>query len=122
MLIELIHRLHVPVAVTLVSTVEKEYKFEMEQHSRLQSSSRTPAVTSVSTTPEEAAKDAASLKLYEDLTDLQIVSVKIVEGKQGKEITFNCLQTVGERSKLLDPLCTLSYRDRRCLEIVLPTD
>jgi len=79
-----------------VTHVEKEYKFEMEQHKKVaKNTTTTPAV---STTPEEAEKDAASLKLYEDLTDLGILNVKVVQGKNGKEYTFNCIQTVGSRS------------------------
>lgn len=80
--------------LTSVITVEKEYKFEVEQHRK-----STKGTLAISTTPEEADKDAASLKLYEDLTDLGIMNVKIVQGKNGKEYTFNCIQTVGGRSR-----------------------
>ncbi len=76
------------------------------QHSRslqaaAKSGSAPSLAASVSTTREEAEKDVQSLKLYEDMTDLNIMNVKIKSGgKNGKEVTFNCVQTVEGRSKL----------------------
>ncbi|OCF56279.1 hypothetical protein L486_06220 [Kwoniella mangroviensis CBS 10435] len=47
---------------------------------------------------EEAAKDAASLALYEDLTLLNITNVKIRPARIGKEEIFNCLVCVDGKS------------------------
>ncbi|EIW65816.1 hypothetical protein TREMEDRAFT_66185 [Tremella mesenterica DSM 1558] len=82
-----------------ISQLERDYKAEVAHSRSLQASSnRNPLAASVSTTPEEADKDAQSLKLYEDLTDLNITNVKIKTGKAGKEVTFICVQTVEGRS------------------------
>ncbi len=86
-----------------VSSLERECKAEVEHSRSLQAAAKSgPAASlaaSVSTTPEEADKDSQSLKLYEDMTDLNIMNVKIKSGgKNGKEVTFNCVQTVEGRS------------------------
>ncbi|WVQ63719.1 uncharacterized protein L199_001872 [Kwoniella botswanensis] len=52
----------------------------------------------VNTSAEEAAKDAASLALYEDLTLLNITNVKIRPARIGKEEIFNCLVCVDGKS------------------------
>lgn len=81
--------------------MEREHKAEIE-HSRrtLQTSTSKPtaSTSAISINPEEAEKDAASLKLYEDITDLNITSVKIKPAKGGKDVVFNCVQTVEGRS------------------------
>ena len=85
-------------------SLEREIKAEVEHSRSLQAAAKSggaPSLAaSVSTTPEEAEKDAQSLKLYEDMTDLNIMNVKIKSGgNNGKEVTFNCVQTVEGRSK-----------------------
>ena len=88
-----------------VSSLEREYRAEVEHSRALQSSTKTaPSALAASTGPiatddEEAAKDAESLKLYEDLSELAITNVKIKHGKGGKEVTFTCVQTVEGRSE-----------------------
>jgi hypothetical protein len=91
----------------LVAQLEKEYQMEVENSRKLQSlsssrlgasqgpsSSSAAAVAATSTrSPEEIEKDDASLRIYEDLTELQIVNVKVKHGKAGKEVTLNCLHT-----------------------------
>jgi hypothetical protein len=43
---------------------------------------------------EESEKDAICLAFYEDMTELQIVNVKVrKDPKTGKEATLNCLHT-----------------------------
>lgn len=89
-----------------VSSLEREFQAEVEHSRSLQASAKSNGAltlaASVSTTPEEAEKDVQSLKLYEDMTDLNIMNVKIKSGgKNGKEVTFNCIQTVEGRSACL---------------------
>jgi hypothetical protein len=49
---------------------------------------------------EESEIDNACLRLYEDLTELNVANVKIKDGgKSGKEIVFNCIQTHAGKSK-----------------------
>jgi len=71
---------------------------------QLQAQTKTPngaASTTIGSSSEESAKDAASLRLYEDITDLNIVNVTITENpKKGKEILFNCIQTHAGKSGL----------------------
>jgi hypothetical protein len=64
------------------------------------SSAAPTSSAAVFTTPEEAEKDAKAIRLYEDLTELNISNVKIKPGKYGKEVVFNCVQTVDKRSEL----------------------
>ncbi|WRT69248.1 uncharacterized protein IL334_006232 [Kwoniella shivajii] len=90
-----------------IAELQREHKAEVE-HSRsllqsqssLKNSTSAPTQSSsiVSTTPEEAAKDAASLALYEDLTLLNIANVKIKPAKVGKDETFNCVMAVNGQS------------------------
>ncbi|KAK1922717.1 hypothetical protein DB88DRAFT_496076 [Papiliotrema laurentii] len=82
--------------------LEREYKAEVKHSQNLQASrsGTAPAAGVVGgITPEEAAKDAACLRLYEDLSDLSVPNVKIRDtGKAGKEIVYNCIQTYAGRS------------------------
>lgn len=55
----------------------------------------------MSNASEESDKDHRSLKLYEDLSDLSIINVKIKTGANGEEVSYNCVQTVEGRSKLI---------------------
>ncbi|ODN76847.1 hypothetical protein L202_05441 [Cryptococcus amylolentus CBS 6039] len=76
--------------------LQKEYKTEIENSRSLQASTKSGpasnAVSNAGSSSEEAEKDTASLSLYEDLTLLNITSVKIQKGKYGnKEKTFNCV-------------------------------
>ncbi|WVR08905.1 hypothetical protein IAU60_005964 [Kwoniella sp. DSM 27419] len=97
-----------------IAQVTREYKAEVEQ-SRLMQSTRggsaapAPAATTVSTTPEEAEKDAKSLALYEDLTMLNIANVKIKQGKAGSETTFNCIISIDGRSLNFKLRCYTEY-------------
>lgn len=86
-----------------------------KEHSR---SLKAKAEHDVGTTadPEESAKDNESLKLYEDLTDLSIANVKIKSGKGGKEVTFNCIQTIEGRS--MDIMLSVDGRSEFLLEDV----
>ena len=94
-------------------TLEKEYKAEQQHSQSLQSqlSSKPPSsstiAAAVSTSPGEAEKDAACLRLYEDLSELCVANVKVNDaGKAGKDVTFNCVQTRGPRSESLpDRFC-----------------
>ena len=85
--------------------LEREYKAEVKHSQNLQASrsGTAPAAGVVGgITPEEAAKDAACLRLYEDLSDLSVPNVKIRDtGKAGKEIVYNCIQTYAGRSELI---------------------
>ena len=80
-------------------SLDKEYKAEQEHSKALQAQilavrSGSKLAQSVSTTPDDAEKDVASLRLYEDLTEMAIVNVKIEHGgKGGKEIIYNCIHT-----------------------------
>ncbi|CAD6574243.1 MAG: hypothetical protein TREMPRED_001069 [Tremellales sp. Tagirdzhanova-0007] len=99
-----------------ILSLEREIKAEVEHSRLLQATAKAggaPSLAaSISTTPEEAEKDAQSLKLYEDMTDLNIMNVKIKQGaKNGKEVTFNCVQTVEGRS--------LNFKLRACNELDL---
>jgi len=79
-----------------VTTAEKELKAETEFSRKLQASKNAGG----STTMEESAKDAACLRLYEEMTDLGIVGVKIKEdAKTGKEVIFNCISTYNAKSE-----------------------
>ena len=86
-------------------SLDKDYRAEQEHSRSLQaelqaSKSGSKLAQSVSTTPDEAEKDAQCLRLYEDLTDICVVSVKVEQGgKGGKEVVFNCIHTVGGRSE-----------------------
>lgn len=46
----------------------------------------------------ESAKDSHVIKLYEDMTNLNIPVIKVSQSKLGDEVTFVCVQTVGEQS------------------------
>ncbi|WWC72926.1 uncharacterized protein I206_106890 [Kwoniella pini CBS 10737] len=97
---------------TEISELQKQYQVEVEYSKsliagkqQLNSStnkslgaSTSTTNTTYSTNPEEAAKDAASLALYEDLTLLQIANVKIKPARIGKEEIFNCILSVDGRS------------------------
>ncbi|ORX39279.1 hypothetical protein BD324DRAFT_619116 [Kockovaella imperatae] len=82
-----------------LTSLDKDYKAEQDHSRSLQAQlqaakSGTKLSHSVSTTPDEAEKDAASLRLYEDMTEMAIVNVKVEHGgKGGKEIIYNCIQT-----------------------------
>ncbi|WVQ74468.1 hypothetical protein IAR50_004069 [Cryptococcus sp. DSM 104548] len=83
--------------------LQKEYKTEIENSRSLQASAKSaPASQSASATGptfEDAEMDSASLRLYEDLTLLNIMSVKIQKGKYGnKEKTFNCVMAANGTS------------------------
>ncbi|RSH95076.1 hypothetical protein EHS25_000162 [Saitozyma podzolica] len=90
-----------------ITSLEREYKAEVEHSRSLQaskasgsSSGASVAQTSAasSSIPEEAEKDQQAIRLYEDLTDLNISNVKVRPAKHGKEVVFNCVQTVDKRS------------------------
>jgi hypothetical protein len=82
--------------LTIVTQAEKELKTETEFSRRLQASKSSNGGTTV----EESAKDAAIIRLYEELTDLGIVNVRIKEdAKTGKEMVFNCIATYNAKSE-----------------------
>lgn len=64
---------------------------------------------------QEQEKDAQSLRLYEDLTDLAIVDVKIRQERSGKEVIYNCVQTTDKRSTSL-PWQLRGAQLTRCLQ------
>ncbi|GFZ47185.1 hypothetical protein JCM24511_04928 [Saitozyma sp. JCM 24511] len=92
-----------------ITSLEREYKAEVEHSRSLQASKASgsgsgssaaaaqPSAASLSI-PEEAEKDQQAIRLYEDLTDLNISNVKVRPAKHGKEVVFNCVQTVDKRS------------------------
>lgn len=88
--------------------LKQELKAEIE-HSKAASklsASTSAAPAQTAQLPEEVEKNEASLRLYEDLTDLQIYNVHLKHGekKSSKETTYNCVQTIDGRSKsALDP-------------------
>lgn len=85
----------------LQKQVEDEVKFSRQLQAQAKSATSGAAPTTIGGSSEESAKDAASLRLYEDITDLNIVNVTITENpKRGKEIVFNCIQTHGGKSEL----------------------
>ncbi|KAJ9104458.1 hypothetical protein QFC21_001953 [Naganishia friedmannii] len=53
---------------------------------------------------EETAKDSDIIKWYEDLTNLVVLSVKVIPGDCGREVTFVCVETLADHS--------LSFRAR----------
>jgi hypothetical protein len=62
---------------------------------------------------EESEIDNACLRLYEDLTELNVANVKIKDGgKSGKEIVFNCIQTHAGKSESISD-CPLWLFDNR---------
>ncbi|WVQ81346.1 hypothetical protein IAT38_003469 [Cryptococcus sp. DSM 104549] len=76
--------------------LQREYKTEVELSRSLQASARAPAAApsgaaAAGAAQEEAEKDVESLKLYEDLTTMNIYKVTLREGKLGSEKTFNCI-------------------------------
>lgn len=86
----------------IVSALEKDLKTETENSHKLLAARNaavaTPAAAPV--TSEDAVKDAVCLRLYEDISELSIPSVKIKEDpKAGKEIFFNCIQTHAGKSE-----------------------
>lgn len=84
-----------------VSTLQKEYEAEVSNSRRFLNASTTnaPSVREpVNNASAESDLDHRSLKLYEDLCDLSIVNVKIKNGANGEEVSFNCVQTVEGRS------------------------
>lgn len=107
---------------TPVTSLEREYKAEVEHSRSLQASKASgsgsgssaaaaqPSAASLSI-PEEAEKDQQAIRLYEDLTDLNISNVKVRPAKHGKEVVFNCVQTVDKRSERLFCFSQLSHRD-----------
>ncbi|KAK4689382.1 hypothetical protein P7C73_g745, partial [Tremellales sp. Uapishka_1] len=79
-----------------ITHLEKELATEVALAKSLQTKSKaTDPVTSQS---EESEKDDLTMKLYEDMTDLNIMNVRVKPGRYGKEVTFNCVQSVGKRS------------------------
>jgi len=82
--------------LTVVTQAEKELKTETEFSRKLQASKSSNGGTMV----EDSAKDAAIIRLYEELTDLGILHVKIKEdAKTGKEMIFNCIATYNAKSE-----------------------
>lgn len=88
-----------------VTQLDKMYKAEVEASQKLlasRSGTSAPATVAESgTAKEESVKDAAIIRLYEDMSDLCILEVRIKDGKFGpkdKEYTFSCIQTVGKNS------------------------
>ena len=98
---------------TPVTQLEKEYQAEVQQSRSLQASTRgapnLSASTSIPPLTEEAEKDAVCLSLYEDMTELQIINVKLRrDAKNGKEATLNCLHTNHEQKR-----CKLPHSSHR---------
>lgn len=94
--------------------MEKEYKAEVEQSRTLQASTRgapnLAASTSIPPLTEEAEKDAVCLSLYEDMTELQIINVKLRrDPKIGKEVILNCLHTNHEQKRCKLPPTAYSF-------------
>ncbi|WWC63847.1 uncharacterized protein I303_106452 [Kwoniella dejecticola CBS 10117] len=96
---------------TEISELQKQYNAEVEYSKSLIAGKQslnsstnkslgasTNSAPSYSTNPEEAAKDAASLALYEDLTLIQIANVKIKPARIGNEEVFNCILSADGRS------------------------
>lgn len=82
------------------------YKAEQQFSQGLQASRSTapaPTVDKV-VSPDESAEDAAIIRLYEDITELNCVGVKIRDGRYGpkdKILDFNCILTPGQGSSEL---------------------
>ena len=83
-----------------VNDLQQEVKAHKAHVQALEAKLASAAIPAVSTTNEDAVKDAASLRLYEDITELLIANVKVIEGgKNGKETIYHCVQTHGARSE-----------------------
>jgi hypothetical protein len=99
------------------------YKDEVEASRKLLASrSGAPAVPSIAESgsgKEESVKDAAIIRMYEDMYDLCILEVRIKDGKFGpkdKEYVFSCVQTVDKKhstSILLLLFCSTQHGWRR---------
>lgn len=59
------------------------------------------SASSITRDAEETAKDSDIIKWYEDLTNLVVLSVKVHQGDCGREVTFVCVETLAEHSKLV---------------------
>ncbi len=85
-----------------VATLQKDYETEVRlSKEAAQKRSTSTATAAPSVSPEDQAKDAALIKLYEDLTNLTIPSIRFKEGGAGQEVTFVCVQTMDRRSERL---------------------
>lgn len=75
--------------------LRREYQAEVDHSRKLQESrsSKAPAAAP-STSPEQLQ----TLRLYEDLTGLDVLSAVITQSKSGEQRTFKCIQTVGKRT------------------------
>lgn len=89
-----------------MSRIQREYEQEVAQSRKLQKEAR-PSVpvapvasASAPASSEESQKDHASLSLYEDLTGLTMLNVRIRKGASGKEVLYSCMQTTDGRSEL----------------------
>ncbi|KAJ9115055.1 hypothetical protein QFC22_005383 [Naganishia vaughanmartiniae] len=57
------------------------------------------SASSITRDAEETAKDADIIKWYEDLTNLVVLSVKVIPGDCGREVTFVCVETLADHTK-----------------------
>lgn len=57
------------------------------------------SASSISRDAEETAKDSDIIKWYEDLTNLVVLSVKVIPGDCGREVTFVCVETLADHSR-----------------------
>lgn len=95
--------------------MQREYEQEVAQSRKLQKEARPSQSVAPAAPPkgamssEESEKDHASLALYEDLTTLTILNVRIRKGSTGKEVLFSCMQTADGRSELIN-LCKTDIR------------
>lgn len=76
--------------------LEKMYKTEQQYCQTLQASrtAAPPAAADPTISNEGSAEDAAIIRLYEDITELNVVGVKSKEGKYGpkdKVMDYNCV-------------------------------
>lgn len=86
--------------------MKQDFEAEVKRSQALQATAKLSSSTSTAPAasgpvPEELEKNEASLRLYEDFTDLQIYNVQIKQGekKGSKETTYNCVQTVDGHSQ-----------------------
>lgn len=91
---------HDSTSLWTAATVKEELTTElrMTQTALATANKRATSSSAPSVDATEAAKDTQAIKLYEDLTNLNIPVIKIQQSKSGDEVTFICVQTVGSRS------------------------
>lgn len=80
------------------ATLKRDLEAELAMTKQALAAANKKAVSAAPVDASETVKDSHVIKLYEDLTNLNIPVVKVTSSKLGDEVTVVCVETVGEQS------------------------